>query len=108
MAEVFSRKRAKVSQQLDWNRLLFEKYADAYREFLASWGGAFNVELLERNFEVLQSKAVVPSSLTREYEQSVSSMRGIGTKDQRRAPAHRLRQRIEAMLRDPLGFVNES
>jgi hypothetical protein len=103
LAEWSSRSRERRVQKLEWNRRLFDKYADAYRDFLATWGGAANTVMLETSFAELRSKALVPGSVVKEYEKTVAGLQGHGP--ERETYAVRLKELIEEMLNDPLGLI---
>lgn len=64
------------------------------------------MELLERAFETLQTKAIVSDALQQEYERAVAVMRGLGARQERISPARELQAKVEQMLRDPMGFVD--
>jgi hypothetical protein len=102
--EFASYKRTRRAQELDWNRRLFDRYADAYRDFLATWGGAANPELLESTFLELRSKALIPASLSREFESVLEGMQGTSDLGVRRENAQRLQVKIDQMLGDPVGL----
>jgi hypothetical protein len=105
LTEFAARKREKRAQDLDWNRRLFDKYADAYRDFLAGWGGAGNAELLQRNFQKLQTKALVPHSLIQDYKEALASIREAASDQERAEAAKQLEVSIDSRLNDPRGLI---
>jgi len=107
LTELAARSRANRSQELDWNRRLFDKYADAYRDFLAGWGGAGNAELLQRNFQKLQVHAFVPSGLVREYEETLAQIRQAPNEMERVKAAQGLEAAIDSRLNDPRGLTKK-
>ena len=107
LVERFASARERRTQEREWGRRLFDKYADAYRDFLASWGGSANAEILERTFGELRSKALVPGSILRQYQQSLAGLRGSSDAGEREHHARRLQAKIETTLDDPAGLAGE-
>jgi hypothetical protein len=94
------------AQKLDWNRRLFDKYADAYRDFLATWDGSPNAAVLKAAFDSLRSKALVPDSIMRQYQTTLALVESSADVKEREASARELRTNIENMLNDPTGLVS--
>jgi len=107
LTELAARGRANRAQDLDWNRRLFDKYADAYRDFLAGWGGVANAELLQRNFQRLQAAALIPSGLVEDYEEALEDIREAATDEDRAEAARRLERAIDSRLNDPRGLIKK-
>lgn len=105
LTEWSSRSRERRAQRLDWNRRLFDKYADAYRDFLATWGGAANVIMLETSFANLRSKALIPGSIVRGYDLALRGLKESRDGPERDAYAVGFRELIEEALNDPLGLT---
>jgi hypothetical protein len=104
LTEFATRKRSKRSEELHWNQHLFDRYADAYRDFLSGWGGAENAELLQQNFKLLQAKAFVPNRVVKAYEAALAQSREASGAPPSGAISD-LQGRVEELLSDPLGFV---
>lgn len=100
-----ARRRERRAQKLDWNRRLFDKYADSYRDFLATWGGAANAVMLEAAFGELRRAAFVPAGLVSDYEEALQGIRSAERPSEREMYAKGLRNSVEVMLNDPLGLV---
>ncbi len=59
----FTRRRDRDREKSEWRRYIFDKYEEAYREFLSGWGGTPSAVVLSATFSELRRKAIVPQEL---------------------------------------------
>jgi hypothetical protein len=72
--------------RFDWHKMLYEKHADRYTEFLSTLGSHFNATLLEQSFATLRRSVPVSSSSLSAFERTVAVLRdGNASADSKKA-----------------------
>lgn len=107
IVERFARKREHAAQAIAWNATLFDRYEGAYRRFLATWGGAPNVDLLKTTFEQLQADAIVPPAVIRKYKQVLVQLEQNQDARERERVASELLNAASSALMGPTGLSSD-
>jgi hypothetical protein len=77
----------RIKHRLEWRKAIFEKYEQAYRDFISGWGGESSVEVFTKQFEKLQSRALVPLGVVQEFRKACQVLESSGSTDEQKHQA---------------------
>ena len=105
ISERFARRREATAQSGAWNALLFQRYEEPYRQFLATWAGVADAEILREAYRRLCRDAFVPPALTEAFERTVAILSESGNADEVSHATKSLQTAFARTIGDPTGFL---
>lgn len=97
IAELFARRRERVTREANWNLALFDRYEAGYRTFLSTWNGASSAPILMAAFAQLRKDVVVPEAIVAKYEATLAVVR-TGTVAEKEEATHAFNADVSRLL----------
>jgi len=101
LAHFAARARERDKAKFDWNKMLYDKHAAAYTQFLHSWGGVANLPLLKAHFEALSRETPLRRDVRDAYLRTISIMESAAGHEKVSEACRNFYEKVERDLRIP-------